>query len=165
VLNYFKGGPMDGRAYLTAALLSRGAMQLPIPEYRWTPDTITSQKTGAVARVWVHQSVDTSADVQGAATSEEPVAAPVATDTGETQHNGGTPSMSNITGASLRERRDALKISRPQLAEKLGTTPSKLYRIEADGARTTAEEKAAVDQLLTSLEGGTTDAPVAADPS
>lgn len=67
----------------------------------------------------------------------------------------------SISGASLRERRDALKISRPQFAEKLGSTPSKVYRIETDGKRTTGEEKAAYAALLAQLENGSA-APVEA---
>jgi len=150
VLNYFKGGPLDGRAYLTAQLLSRGAMSLPIIEYSWTPDTVTSQKTGATARVWIHK--DSATAEQGAAEAvEETASSQGDADAGETPHHGGNTHMSN-TGTSLRERRDALKISRPQFAEKLGSTPSKVYRIETDGKRTTDEERAAYAALLDQLE-------------
>lgn len=53
VLNFFRGGPLDGLAYKTSDLLTPAASSLHVNEYDWTPETITSEKTGATARVWV----------------------------------------------------------------------------------------------------------------
>jgi transcriptional regulator with XRE-family HTH domain len=54
MLNYFRGGPIDGAAYDTQTLVSTAATVLPVAEYHWTPEVITSQATGASARVWAY---------------------------------------------------------------------------------------------------------------
>jgi len=53
VLNFFRGGHLDGQAYLTSDLLHTNALPLRVHEYDWTPEVIVSEKTGASARVWV----------------------------------------------------------------------------------------------------------------
>lgn len=54
---YFRGGPLDNMAYETATLLTSEARALPLHEYSWTKDKVTSPSTGAEARVWVHKSL------------------------------------------------------------------------------------------------------------
>lgn len=53
VLNFFRGGHLDGQAYKTSVLLTPAALPLRVHEYSWTPEIITSEKTGSTARVWV----------------------------------------------------------------------------------------------------------------
>lgn len=53
MLNFFRGGHLDGLAYATADLLQPSALPLRVDRYRWTPETITSERTGATARVWI----------------------------------------------------------------------------------------------------------------
>lgn len=51
-LAFFRGGPLDGQAYEYDVLLTTQAITLPINEYRWTTEKITSSVTGNTARVW-----------------------------------------------------------------------------------------------------------------
>lgn len=55
VLNFFRGGHLDGLAYKTSDLLAKESLPLRVHEYDWTPEVITSEKTGAQARVWVYR--------------------------------------------------------------------------------------------------------------
>jgi hypothetical protein len=56
-LVFFRGGPLDQYVYKTETLLGQEGMQLPILDYLWTPEKITSEKTQQVAQVWVHKSI------------------------------------------------------------------------------------------------------------
>lgn len=58
VLNYFRGGHLDGQVYKTSDLIHANAIPLKISEYDWTPEVIVSQRTGESARVWVHRGLD-----------------------------------------------------------------------------------------------------------
>ena len=54
--------------------------------------------------------------------------------------------------SSLKERREALKVSRAKVAEDAGLTSAKIYRIETGGKRTTDEEVQQVSDALGRLE-------------
>lgn len=55
LLNLFRGGPLDGLAYSTETLVSSAALPLPAQDYGWTPEIVTSDLTGARARVWAYK--------------------------------------------------------------------------------------------------------------
>lgn len=55
----FEGGPLDQYVYATEVLLGDKGLQLPVFEYLWTSEKVTSDKTGAVAQVWKHRSLVT----------------------------------------------------------------------------------------------------------
>lgn len=154
MLNFFKGGPIDGCAYETSVLLGTDALAIPVTEYAWTPEVVTSATTGASARVWVHQTL-----ANGSAASELSSNAAVLPSNG-----GGSTAANDVTGghsimgeATLEERRKALKLSRKQVAAAADLTEAKVYRIEKGGARTTEEETAQLSAALDKL--------AAADPS
>jgi hypothetical protein len=57
-LIYFKGGTLDGKAYETKDLLGRESLDLPITEYKWTSEKITSASDPTkTAQVWKHVSL------------------------------------------------------------------------------------------------------------
>ena len=159
MLNFFKGGPMDGSAYETKALMTTEALALPVAEYAWTPEVVTSAITGASARVWVHRSL-------GQGTEAATVNANAAVhDNGE----GGSDTEDDVAGGhimatkktvSLLDRRLELKLSRQQVADKSGVSNAQVSRIEKMGPRTTEEEIAKVSAGLDALE-----AELAADPA
>lgn len=53
----FRGGTLDSKVYETDTLMSTESVGLPILDYRWTAERVTSARTGAVAQVWVHKSL------------------------------------------------------------------------------------------------------------
>lgn len=57
VLNFFRGGPVDGYVTTTKFLLSTEGLRVPVALYSWTHELITSPTTGKVARVWVYHSM------------------------------------------------------------------------------------------------------------
>jgi hypothetical protein len=158
MLNFFKGGPMDGSAYETQTLLDAAAGSLPVTEYKWTPEVVTSSTTGASARVWLHTSLANDA-------SSVAVVPPA----DDARSDDGSSVIGNdVTGGhsmakkevNLEERRKALKLSRGQVAAQSGLTQAKVYRIEKAGGRTTEEETAQVAAALDALE-----AAASADPA
>lgn len=84
----FKGGPLDGNAYETKTLLGLESLNLPILEYVWTSEKITSERTGATAQVWRHQSIAADAPPvtppAPAAAPTTQVGSPTATEASET---------------------------------------------------------------------------------
>ena len=128
MLNYFRGGPHDGAAYQTSTLLDATQGRVSITEYKWTPEIIVSEKTGSSARVWLWKQLI----VEG---TDEPV---------------GTTTVleDNDTANDLTARRNALKLSRGQLAEMTGLTQAKIARIEKGGPRTTPDEMAILSDAL-----------------
>ena len=64
LLNFFRGGPLNGLAYKTSDLLLPNAIVLRVDLYDWTPETITSEKTGKQARVWVYNEEKGAQNVQ-----------------------------------------------------------------------------------------------------
>lgn len=147
MLNFFRGGPLDGHAYETRTLLEsahgREEWSSQVAQYKWTPEVIVSQKTGASARVWVH------GPMAAQITAPQP-AATVAP-------GGGSSAPSTYEGAdmaeqNLEDRRKAGGFSRNQVAEAAGLTVAKVYRIEKASARTTEEETAQLVAALDKLE-------------
>lgn len=118
---FFRGGPLDGKAYNTVDLLDPvSAADLPTHEYRWTQEKITSKLTSQTARVW---------EWRGA----EAVAALAITDKerGKMQNT----TTDGVTPDKLLERRKALGLSRTIVSEKAGVTPSQLGSMEMSGKR------------------------------
>lgn len=148
MLNFFRGGPLDGYAYETSTIIEtpqHNAGAIPITEYRWTPEVITSAITGKRARVWLHKLLDA-----GEPAAMEDEEEPQVTDKGEEKMD-------------LLETRKSLGLSRAALAKESGVSQAKIYRIENGGPRTTDEER---DQLAGHLTRLQSEAPeVAEDPS
>lgn len=143
MLNYFRGGPIDGTAYETSTLLapvSEGS--IPITEYKWTPEVITSEKTGRTARVWLHKSM---ADTY-VPPAEEP-AAPSASGDAAAPDQPAAPTAEAGT-LDLAEFRKRLKLSRKQVAQMTGLSEAKVARIESGSARTTDDELGQVREAL-----------------
>ena len=131
MINFFRGGSLDGSAYATSSLLDHPSL---MDGYHWTPEVMVSQKTGATARVWEHESL-----------GSDPLA--------EAQSSGSAaPQGEDGEMSSLKERREALKVSRAKVAEEAGLTSAKIYRIETGGKRTTDEEVQQVSDALGRLE-------------
>lgn len=159
MLNFFKGGPMDGSAYETQTLLEAAAGSLPVIEYKWTPEVVTSSTTGASARVWLHTSLANDASSVAVVPPADDARSDDGSSVAVADVTGGH-SMSKKNEVNLEERRKALKLSRGQVATQSGLTQAKVYRIEKGGARTTEEETAAVTAALDALE-----AAASADPA
>lgn len=148
LLNLFRGGPMDGQAYETSQLLSTSALSLPVVTYRWTPEIVTSEKTGRRARVWVHK---------GDAAPALPEVTPVAS----TQHQQEDHEMAAKKKTVL-ERRNALKLGREGLAAEAGISASQLWRLENDKPIKDGTA-AAVEEALTRVEAATAEAAKSAE--
>lgn len=129
MLNYFVGGPLSGNAYATSTVLDHQDL---MEGYHWTPEVVTSQKTGQTARVWKHDSHEAEQDQRDADLV--------------------TTTQEERPMATIAERRKGLKLSRQRLADLAGLSHSKIWRIENDGARTTDEERAAVNNALSKFE-------------
>lgn len=143
-LAYFRGGPLDGKAYEYSTLLSGEAVQLPIAEYKWTQEKITSSLTGRTARVWVwHGAISES--------SHEPAASSPPLQEG-THHMSQNTTTDGHTNTQLLERRQALKLSRPVVAEKAGITVSQLANMEVSGKRVKEGVMDKVHQALVHFE-------------
>lgn len=124
MLNFFRGGPIDGYAYETAVLLSHDALTIPsLERYRWTPEIVVSQKTGARARVWVFDGAQTE--------PAQPEFVP--------------------EGNQYLTRRKALKLSRGELAELSGVNTSQITRLEV-GMPIKAGTEQQIEQILAKLE-------------
>jgi hypothetical protein len=134
LLNFFQGGALDQRAYATSTLLDHQEL---MEGYRWTPEVLTSQNTGATARVWKHESV---LDGQ------------VAADAAQDQSDLVSTQQEERPMATLADRRKKLKISREVLAQEAGLTHSKVWRIEQEDGRTKPEEIKIVSDALDRLE-------------
>jgi hypothetical protein len=134
MLNYFRGGDLDGKAYALSTLLDH---QYLMDGYRWTSEVIISKVTGASARVWRHDSLNDAV---------------AAVDQGRDDLV--TEKQEVRNGPTIAERRDRLGISRSRLAELAGhgMTHAKIMRIEQDGVRTTDEERAIVNGALDQIE-------------
>lgn len=133
MLNYFLGGELDGKAYALTTLLEHQEI---MEGYSWTPEVITSKITGATARVWRHQSLDSDVEYDLYGDREDL--------TTERQEERPMP--------SIEERRKGLGISRQKLADAAGLTHAKIYRIEHDGVRTTEDERKIVNDALDRVE-------------
>lgn len=137
-LVYFKGGPLDGRAYETQSLMTHEALRLEgLSQYKWTPEKITSKQTGAEARVWVWPQEQEYVPAQPPAAEPE--------------------EQTQMSATELTERRKALHVTRASLAEKAGISIARLDKIER-GTNTDEALVAKVTGLLAELEasGGST---------
>ena len=147
MLNFFRGGPLDGSAYSTSTLLDgtqgETGFTTMLSEYKWTPEVVVSQKTGASARVWVHRSLPVQEPVKQQADAGPTGAAP---------SQEGIVSMAKKNEQSLEDRRKAGKFSRNQVAQASGLTVSKVYGVEKNGARVTDDERAQYAEGLGKLE-------------
>ena len=143
MLNFFRGGPLDGNAYTTSTLLRRDQGPLPIEDYHWTPEVIVSEKTGASARVWTHKTLPAPQLAPG-----QP----------QHQHRQENNPMADATSATdLENRRKAAKISRKQLSDKTGLSQAVIYRVErGESKRTTDEETTTYLAGLAELESAAT---------
>lgn len=148
---YFRGGPMDGTAYSYDTLLSSAALTLPITEYRWTPEKITSKRTGNTARVWAWR------DPMNADTPEPITSSPRTAESQENDMPKPAPTSQNttsdgVTNTRLLERRIALGLSRPPVATAAGVTVAVLANMEVSGKRVKPGIMDAVHAALTRLE-------------
>jgi hypothetical protein len=136
MLNYFRGGDLDGKAYALSTLLDH---QYLMDGYRWTSEVIISKVTGASARVWRHETLDDA----------EKAIAEI-----DRKLDLEVQKQEVRNGPTIAERRDRLGISRSRLAELAGhgMTHAKIMRIEQDGVRTTDEERAIVNGALDQIE-------------
>lgn len=134
MLNFFRGGDLDGKAYATSTLLDH---QYLIEGYRWVPEVIISKTTQDTARVWLHESL--------------PDGTPIVID--QDQHDLVTVKQEDNGVATLERRRKALKLSREKLGELTGLTHAQIQRIEANGVRTTDSERQLIIDMLDQLEG------------
>ena len=156
MLNFFRGGPMDGTAYKTTDLLTHEALALPVIEYKWTPEVIVSETTGASARVWVHHAIANGTEEEEQ--SSNPAVHPSDDGGSDIAHDVTGGHMSTKSTATLEDRRKSLKLSRGQVAKQSGLTEAKVYRIEkGDSPRTTQEETDAVIAALDALEAAVGD--------
>ena len=137
MLNYFKGGDLDGRAYATSTLLDH---QYLMEGYNWSPDVMISDKVpGATARVWLYQD---ETDRAIAAIDHE----------------------LDKTMTQLEERRKSLGVSRALVADQAGLTLGVLTRIEHGGPRTKPDEIKIVNDALDQIEAKS-QAQVSANPT
>jgi hypothetical protein len=146
MINVFVGGDLDKKVYALSTILDHLFM---IDGYRWTLEVIiikipkprSDEWRSVSARVWRHESV--SDDIPAIDQDRKDVA---------------IERQDAREGPTIAERREKLGVSRARLAELAGNdmTHAKIQRIEQDGVRTTAEERAivnaALDQLEASLE-------------
>lgn len=133
MLNFFRGGDLDGKAYATSTLLDH---QYLIAEYRWTPDVIISKKTGDTARVWLHESIPDDVEIV----------------IDQDRHDLKTVRQKDRPMQTMERRRKALKMSRERLAELVGMSHAQIQRIESNGVRTTDEERRRIYDVLDRLE-------------
>lgn len=144
MLNFFRGGPLDGSAYDTSTLLN--TPDVPITRYKWTSEVIESKVTGRSARVWIFDE-----------SLEEKTSKPA----GAIKQERGT----EMSETNLAERRTAAKVSRSKLSEVSGLTQAKIARIERGSTKTTDEETKAYNDGLAKLEQAAAAAAPAPDPS
>lgn len=135
MLNFFRGGHLDGQAYETAQLLTYEAVALRLEDYRWTYETKTSPTTGRKARVWEHKASfpdSTAAKYNGpeaiAARATNPPVPPVLAQP-EQESTNMARGKKTVT-----ERRTALGLGRDKLASRAGITTSQLWRVEQNDA-------------------------------
>lgn len=145
IANLFRGGPLDGSAYATETLTS-GEFDFFTNEgyclYHVTNELVTSEATGAKARVWEYRETP-FAPGKNTTTRKKAVMTEnaAAAETTETE----TAVVTN----GLQDRRKALKLSRKQVSDHSGISQAKVARIEGGGKRTTQDE---VDQLAKALD-------------
>lgn len=150
LLNYFRGGPLDGLAYETITLIEspHHIGHIPITEYLWSEEIVTSDKTGRRARVWLHKS---------SVPEEAPAASSTTTVAGQASNEsqngeGKMPKNTMVdSGNGLLDRRADLKLSRRIVAEQAGISQAQLATIEKGGARVKDEDVANVRAALDAL--------------
>lgn len=162
VLNFFKGGPLDGKAYSTSALLDATdpghvAWVTQLLEYQWTPDVVVSPKTGMSARVWLHSSLAPVLQVNETAQAPVSASAAAGPPSPASSEEGNEMAAKKKTEAAptgtLEDRRKTGGFSRNQVADKAGLSVAVVYRVEKGvSGKTTAEETAAVTSALDALE-------------
>lgn len=133
MLNYFRGGPLDGYAYATSTLLERQDL---MEGYRWVPKVIVSKKNDDTARVWLHETLRDDVVIV----------------TDHERHDLVTIEQEDRRMPTMVKRRKDLKLSRERLAELVGMTSAQVQRIESNGVRTTEEERNRVYGALDQLE-------------
>lgn len=138
----FRAGPLDGGAYMVNDLVALAATQ-PVGQYHWTPEKITSPRTGAVARVW-HWS-GPPAEVAEARQENTPQGE-------ENTEMAQNTTSDGVTNTQLLERRTALGLSRATLATAAGVTQSQLGSMEKSGKRIKEGVMDRVDAALKKFE-------------
>ena len=133
MLNFFRGGPIDGYAYPTSTLFRRQDL---MAGYRWVPKVIISKKNDDTARVWLHESL--------------PDDAVIVVD--QDRHDLLTIEQEDRRMPTIERRRKDLKLSREALGDLTGLTHAQIQRIEQDGPRTTDDERRRVNDVLDRLE-------------
>jgi DNA-binding XRE family transcriptional regulator len=133
MLNFFRGGPIDGYAYDTSTLLQYQDLVL---EYRWVPKVIISKKNDDTARVWLHDSL--------------PDDAVIVVD--QDRHDLLTIEQEDRRVPTIEKRRKELKLSREGLGDLVGMTHAQIQRIEQGGPRTTDAERRQIEDVLDRLE-------------
>lgn len=167
VLNKFTGGPLDAMVYTSSSLLDDPRLSNLILGYQFTPEILTSENTGAIARVWLYaapqpgsvsqaRSTETTTPINGRGTmtateesTETAAAEPVAP-------------VEPVNVSDLLTKRNALKLSRTPVSQAAGVTVAQLARIEKGGPRTTQAEADQVRAALVKLEA---EAPIPAPPA
>jgi len=158
MLNFFQGGPLNGHAYDTVTLCTQAGLSLPVTSYKWTPTFVTSERTGEQARVWIHNDNIPGPD---SVDPNQPEGSTMARN-----QNATTEAPDELS--DLERTRTNANISRAALATAMGSTTSKVYRIERGGKRTTDEEREAYNVALRELIAATpvpAPTPDASDPS
>jgi hypothetical protein len=133
MLNFFRGGPIDGFAYATSTLLARQDL---MEGYRWISKVIVSKKNDDTARVWLYQ--DLPDDVEIVLDHD--------------RHDLVTIEQEDRRMPTMEKRRTELRLSRDKLAELAGLKGSQISRIERNGPRTTDQERQAINDVLDRLE-------------
>lgn len=149
-LTFFRGGPLDGKAYPTDSFLSTEiTAQLPVDQYRWTREKVTSELTGQTARVW---------EWQGPPEALLPVRSANGNEESSMSQN---TTAEGVTNTQLFERRKSLGLSRSVVANKAGITQAQLGSMETSGKRVKEGIMDAVHNALNLLETerGTTSEP------
>ena len=139
-LAFFRGGPLDGKAYETQALLTNVALGTYIIEYNWTPEIIVSELTGAHARVWTFKNLPPAdfaeEDIQPLYEKEV------------------RPMTAEVDGSQLLERRLELELSREDVAKHCDLTVAQIARIERSGKRNTEAEVTQINAALDKFASG-----------
>lgn len=125
MLNFLRGGPLDGSAYATSTLLDRSQGHIPIEEYRWTPEVAISQTTHATARVWVHESIKINDSTYG------PVVKPGAP----------TAAPTGYAGSKIKSQEDTMATKAAAPADTTTAAPTAAEK----RAAASAEKKAAAE--------------------
>lgn len=153
VLNKFTDGPLDGMVYTSTSILNDPRLTHLLLGYTFTQEVVKSEKTGAIARVWLFSSTHHASVVQASTTPTESstngrgiMTAPESTETAPA-----APAPESVNTSDLLKARNDLKLSRTQVSQAAGVTVAQLARIENGGKRTTEAEATQVRTALDKL--------------